>query len=318
MAVSHLRYREESSLSYSDVDIYFDHLQNSIQLWVTPHLQTLFRNEIKYMRHQHIAIANRMTGKDLIRYFILIYWILFWLLNFIDKIIGGAHFLFVGKDRFAQIERFFNSLGFDNPIMANIALIITAALEIFAFVFFSGALYHCVKKNIDAIRSWFFIGIILTLTTFTFFSIGDQIFGDHFELLEHTLFWFIALLSWILFTRIDKMPLIDNLSVGKRPFFLSLASVVVITIITAFSIFWHNHTSFIERTQAIPAVQITDNIYKIKFPFLSGSKAFENSIAKFKKDHPNLSINYIYTTPIPLRLAESDGLIIYIQTDSIK
>lgn len=270
------------------------------------------------MENKNLVGNNRIIGKDLVRYFILIYWILFWLLNIIDKIIGGAHFLFVGKDRFAQMERFFDSIGLDNPIIANIALIITAGLEIFAFVFFAGALYHFKKKNIDSTRSWFFIGIVLTLTTFTYFSIGDQIFGDHFELLEHSLFWFITLLSWIIFIRIDKIQIFDNFSIAKKQFFVATALTIMITIITAFSIFRHNQTSFIERTQAVSAEKIDDNKFKIKFPFLAGSKAFENSIAKFKKDNPTLSINYIYTAPTPLRLAESDGLLIYIQTDSIK
>ncbi|MDZ4759256.1 MAG: hypothetical protein SGJ10_14105 [Bacteroidota bacterium] len=270
------------------------------------------------MENKNLVINNRIIGKDLVRYFILLYWILFWLLNVIDKIIGGAHFLFVGKDRFAQVERFFDSLGLGNPIIANVALIITAGLEIFALVFFSGALYHFIKKNIDSARSWFFIGIVLTLTTFTYFSLGDQVFGDHFELLEHGLFWFITLLSWIIFIRIDKIQIFDNFSIGKKQFFVSAVFTIVITATTTFAIFWHNHSSFIERTQAVDAIKITENKYKIKFPFLAGSKAFENSIAKFKEDNPSLSINYIYTAPTPLRLAESDGLIIYIQTDSIK
>ncbi len=268
------------------------------------------------MENKISVSSNKIIGKDLIRYFILIYWILFWLFNVVDKIIGGAHFLFVGKDRFAQIERFFDSLGLGDPIITNIALIITAGLEIFAFVFFSGALYHFIKKNTDAARSWFFTGIALTLTTFTYFSIGDHIFGDHFELLEHGLFWFIALLSWIIFIRIDKIQIFDDFSIGKKQFFVSTVLTVVITAITAFAIFWHNYTSFKERTQAVQAVKVTENKYKIKFPFLAGSKAFENSLAKFKADNPSLSINYIYTAPAPLRLAESDGLIIYIQTES--
>ena len=78
------------------------------------------------------------------------------------------------------MQRFFDSIGLDNPIVADIALIITAALEIFALVFFTGALLHFKRKNMDATRSWFFIGIVFTLLTFTYFSIGDQIFGDHF------------------------------------------------------------------------------------------------------------------------------------------
>lgn len=261
---------------------------------------------------------NSIKGKDLVRYLILTYWILFWLLNFIDKIIGGAHFLFVGKDRYAQVERFFDSLGLGNPIITNAALIITAGLEIFAFVFFTGALYHFIKKNIDATRSWFFAGISFTLIVFTYFSIGDQIFGDHSELLEHGIFWLITILSWIIFIRIDKIQLFDNFSIGKKQFSISAIFAILIIAVTGFSIFWHNHTSFIERTQAITAERIDDNKYKIQFPFLAGSTAFENSVAKFKKDNPALSINYIYTAPTPLRLGESDGLIIYIQTEAKK
>ena len=270
------------------------------------------------MESKYLNSGSRIIGKDLVRYFILIYWILFWLFNVVDKIIGGAHFLFVGKDRFAQVERFFDSIGLGNPLIANIALIITAGLEIFAFVFFCGALYHFLKKNMESARSWFFIGIVFTLITFMYFSIGDQIFGDHFELLEHALFWFITLLSWIVFIHIDKIQLFDHFSIGKKQFVVSSVFAMVIVAITSFAIFWHNHTSFIERTRAVEAVQLTDNKYKIKFPFLAGSKAFENSIAKFKEDNPALSINYIYTAPTPLRLAESDGLIIYIQTESKK
>ncbi len=267
------------------------------------------------MENKNSDFTNRIIGKDLIRYFILIYWALFWLLNIVDKVIGGAHFLFVGKDRFAQIERFFDSLGLGEPIIANIALVITAGLETFAFVFFAGALYHFAKKNLDATRSWFFIGIALTLITYTYFSVGDQVFGDHFELLEHGLFWFIGLLSWIIFIRVDKIQLFDNFSIGRKQFIVSSIVVLAITAVTTFSIFWHNHTSFVERTQAVSAEKIADNKYKIKFPFLAGSKAFENSIAKFKTDNPTEKITYIYTAPAQLRLGESDGLIIYIQTE---
>jgi hypothetical protein len=270
------------------------------------------------MENKRLVGSNRIIGKDLVRYFILLYWILFWLLNVIDKMIGGAHFLFVGKDRFAQMERFFDSIGLDNPIIANIALMITSGLEIFALVFFSGALYHFKKKDTDSTRSWFFIGVALTLTTFTYFSIGDQIFGDHFELLEHSLFWFITLLSWIVFIRIDKIQLFESFSIGKRQFMVATIVAMVITSVAAFSIVHHNQTSFVERTQVVDAEKIDDNKFKITFPFLAGSTAFENSIEKFKKDNPTLSINYIYTAPSPLRLAHSDGLIIYIQTDSLR
>lgn len=266
------------------------------------------------MNNTSIAQSNRIIWKDLIKYFILSYWILFWLFNIMDKIIGGAHFLFVGKDRFAQVQRFFDSIGLGDPLIANIALIITVGLEAFALVFFCGALFYLIRKNIASSLSWFFIGITLTLITFTYFSIGDQVFGDHFELLEHGLFWFIGFLSWMVFIRIDKVQFFDNFSIGKKQFLISIITTACIAAFTIFSIFWHNSHFFFERTQPVDAVRVSENIFKIKFPFLAGSKAFENSLAKFKTDHPTEHITYIYTAPNQLRLAESDGLIIYFQT----
>jgi len=267
------------------------------------------------MENKDNDITKRITEKNPIKYLILIYWTLFWLLNIVDKLIGGAHFMFVGKDRFATFERFFDSLGLGEPIITNIALIITSGLEIFAFVFFSGALLHLIKKKIDTARSWFFVGIVLTLTIFTFFSIGDQIFGDHGELLEHGIYWFIAILSWIIFIHIGKIQIFDRFSIGKKQVLVGAFLTVALIAVTSVSIFRHNETSFIERTQAVDAIKIDSNKYEISFPFLAGSTAFENSIAKFKKDHPALSINYIYTVPSPMRLAKADGLIIYIQTN---
>ncbi|MBO6515065.1 MAG: hypothetical protein JJ975_00760 [Bacteroidia bacterium] len=239
-------------------------------------------------------------------------------MNVVDKLIGGAHFLFVGRDRFAQLHRFFDSLGLGSPNVANAALILTAALETFALIFFVGALIHFVRKNLESSSSWFFVGIALTLTTYIYFSIGDQVFGDHFELLEHALFWFIALLSWIIFIHIDKIQSFESFSIGKRQFLVSTVWVVAIGSATTFAVFRHNETSFIERTQAVEAEKITGNKYKIEFPFLAGSTAFENSIEKFKEDNPNLNISYIYTAPKPLRLGQSDGLIIYIQTEDAR
>lgn len=235
-------------------------------------------------------------------------------MNVVDKIIGGAHLFFVGRDRFAQVERFFDSIGLENPLYANIALVITAALEVFALVFFIGALYHLITKNAEATRSWFLTGICFTLATFTFFSIGDQVFGDHFELLEHGLFWFIALLSWVVFTQIDKIPFPDTAGIPKQQRNIFLAVTILLATVTTASIFYHNHTSFVQRTQAVAAEKITEDTYKIQFPFLAGSTAFEKSVEKFLGENPSLLIDNIYTAPNPLRLGKSDGLIIYIQT----
>ena len=144
------------------------------------------------------------STSQLIRYSILVYWSLFWLLNIIDKMIGGSLFLWVGRDRFAQFQKFFASAGLESPFIADFALVIAAGLEVFAFVFFTGALIHFFRKNIESSRSWFFMGTCFTLITFTIFSIGDHVFGDRFELLEHTLFWFLSLFTWLVFMRLGS------------------------------------------------------------------------------------------------------------------
>ena len=260
-------------------------------------------------------IDKDISRSQLIRYSILIYWSLFWLLNIIDKIIGGSHFLWVGRDRFAQFQKFFASAGLESPFIADFALSVAAALEGFAFVFFIGALFKLFKNKVEDCRSWFFIGISLTLATFTIFSIGDHIFGDRFELLEHTLFWFLTLFSWVVFNKLELKSDEQAKVKDKRQFIGAAIVAMVLISITSLSIFNYNTDFFSRRTDALAAEQIGEDIYKVSFPFLGGSTVFEKSIRKFKTEHPSKMINHIYTVPKPLRLKKADGLIFYIVTE---
>ena len=142
------------------------------------------------------------TQERLVRGVILLFWTCFWLFNVVDKAIGGSTFLWVGRDRFAQFQKYFASAGLESPLIADAALYVAAALEVFALVFFAGALWNFAARRMSEARSWCFIGIVVTLATFTFFSIGDHLFGDRFELLEHTLFWFVTLASWGVYVRL--------------------------------------------------------------------------------------------------------------------
>ena len=256
-----------------------------------------------------------LATHQIVRYAILMFWSIFWLFNLLDKIIGGAHFLWVGRDRFAQFQKYFASTGLDSPHIANAGLAVAGALEAFAFVFFAGALLHEFRKNREATRHWFFIGTLLTMTTFTFFSIGDHWFGDRFELLEHTLFWFLSLSSWVVFIRLNPAPA-GRASALPRSQVLT-ASIVggALILITASAIFSHNTTDFYRRSAAITAEPVGDNIYKVAFPFLGGSSVFENSMALFMEEHPDKAIHHIYTVPNPLRLKKADALIFYIITE---
>jgi hypothetical protein len=252
---------------------------------------------------------------QLVRYAILFYWSIFWLFNIVDKFIGGSLFLWVGRDRFAQFQRFFASAGLDSPLIADAALIIAAGLEVFAFVFFTGALFHFLRKKEDIARSWFFVGIIFTLITFTIFSIGDHVFGDRFELLEHTLFWFLTLFSWIAFIRLNNKNRTEEIVFEKKQLIITSLVAIMLVSLTSVSIFSYNTNHFSRRIDALQSEKVGENIYKVSFPFLGGSTVFEKSIAKFKTEHPSKSINHIYTVPNKLRLKKADGLIFYILTD---
>ena len=258
---------------------------------------------------------NKVNSNELFKYAILVYWSIFWLFNIIDKLIGGSLFLWVGRDRFAQFQKFFASAGLESPIIANIALVVAAGLEIFAFVFFTGALIYYFRKNRESSRSWFFLGICLTLATFTIFSIGDHIFGDRFELLEHTLFWFLTLFTWVAFIRLDRNQPNENSFINKKQLLIASIFSLVLVITTSTSIFSYNTNHFSRRTDALRAEKVGENTYKVSFPFLGGSTVFEKSIDKFKKENPKKKINHIYTVPNPLRLKKADGLIFYILTE---
>ena len=253
---------------------------------------------------------------QLVRYAILMYWSIFWLFNLLDKIIGGAHFLWVGRDRFAQFQKYFASTGLDSPHIANAALAVAGALEAFAFVFFAGALIHELQKNRETARKWCFVGTLLTLATFTFFSLGDHWFGDRFELLEHTLFWFISLASYLVFIHLKETGMEEQSGNWPRRQVVTTAAVsAILMILTSTAIFQHNTTDFRLRTEPITAQEVGDNIYKVAFPFLGGSTVFEQSLAQFKESHPDKAIQHIYTVPKPLRLKKADALIFYIITE---
>ena len=71
---------------------------------------------------------------------ILGYWSLFWLLNVVDKFIGGSTYLFAGRDRAAQLFGYFESIGVTNPWVLQGSLVIITVLEIIAFLYVCGAL----------------------------------------------------------------------------------------------------------------------------------------------------------------------------------
>lgn len=140
----------------------------------------------------------------ILRISIALFWWLFWLLNVVDKFIGGSTFLWVGKDRAAQFLKYFSSIGIEHPLVAHGVLMFVTILQITALLFMTAALWHLVfggGRKIAQAHSMFFLGIIFSLLIFTFFAAGDQVFGDRVELLEHSIYWGVLLISWFGFSR---------------------------------------------------------------------------------------------------------------------
>jgi hypothetical protein len=259
-----------------------------------------------------------MKEKNIIRYIILIYWVFFTGLTVVDKIIPDVYPYWVGADFYTLFVKFFASLGLTDPIFATIALAGVAALEILAFVCYLFALINQYKAKDKNSEQWFYRGVGLSVLTFSFFSIGDQVFGDRNNLLEHGIFWIILIVSWAVYKystqmeeRIVKVPL-------TKDFKIALSIGILLTLITTYSLFNFSNDTFIYKTQPVQGEEVVDGIYKFDFPFLGDKFVMENTIKTFEEKHPELKINYIYTGPDELNTKKKTHILLYIFTEPQK
>ncbi len=256
-----------------------------------------------------------MKEKSLIRYFILLYWIFFEALTVIDKIIPDVYPLWVGADFYTLFVKLFASLGITNPIVATIALAGVSALEIIVLIFYLLSLYNLYKAKNTVSEHWFYRGALLSMLLFSFFSIGDQVFGDRSNLLEHGIFWVLLLVSLVIY----KYNSQNNETTLKFSFTkdMKLAFIVGIflTLITAYSILDFSKSTYSFKTQAVKGVEVVQNVYKFNFPFLADKLVWEKTIKTFEENHPKLKINYIYTAPGELNTKKKTHMLLYVFTE---
>ena len=137
----------------------------------------------------------------LIRLGILVFWTLFWFFSSLDKVLDEEMFLWVGRNRFTQFIEYFSSIGIENEAVAIVFLGSIFIAEVLAFVLLGVAFAALLKKDLDKTRIYCFWGTFVGLVIFSFFAIGDQLFGDHHELLEHTTYWIALIISWRVFVQ---------------------------------------------------------------------------------------------------------------------
>ncbi|MCH8844764.1 MAG: hypothetical protein IID61_17515 [SAR324 cluster bacterium] len=158
------------------------------------------------LRNQRMAVFSLSSAHEnkIICLGIIVFWWLFWLFNVIDKFIGGKTFLWAGKDRYAQLVAYFSLIGVDNSVVIFASLFITTLLEVLALLFATFALAYCIAGNKKIAHGALFLTILTSLAIFSLFAIGDQVFGDRFELMEHTLYWIAFVFSWFLYTQHER------------------------------------------------------------------------------------------------------------------
>ena len=130
------------------------------------------------------------------RFSIIVFWTLFWFFNVVDKFIGSSTFLWVGKNRLSQFIEYFSSIGIENQNVAFGFLAFVTIAEIVTLTLLVVALWYLIRMNNRKAYIFFFWGTLAGLAIFSFFTIGDQIFGDRRELLEHTTYWIAIIISW--------------------------------------------------------------------------------------------------------------------------
>lgn len=258
---------------------------------------------------------NHHEGR-IIKFGIVIFWTMFWLFNVVDKFIGGSIFLFVGKDRFAQVAKFFFSLGVENPIIPLGALAIGTILEIAAFVLLAGALWALLRRNDERARTLFFWGTFAGLALFSFFAIGDQIFGDRFELLEHTLFWIAIVISWgayIYFPR-EELPSRSLGALSSKKLLGITFIILLISLAAVFTMATSSLREFSETPRVVQPKELGQGVYSFELPFLSKRNVWENSLTEFINKHPELRITAIQTIPSELK-STADNVVIFVITE---
>lgn len=259
-----------------------------------------------------------MKENKIIRYFIVIYWTFFGALSVIDKIIPDVYPFWVGVDFYTLFVKFFASLGLSDPMFATIALVGISTLEIIVLVLFSFSLFNLYKGKENLSEQWFYRGIAFYVLLFSLFSIGDQVFGDRSNLLEHGIFLIMLIVSWVVFKyntlieeRVTKFSFSKDIIIG-------LLVGVFLTIITSYSIVDFSKSTFSNKNQPVEGKEVVQDVYKFDFPFLSDKFVLENTIKAFEEKHPELKINYVYTGPSELNTKKKTHMLLYVFTEQKK
>lgn len=201
-------------------------------------------------------------------------------------------------------------------MFATLALSFVALIETIVFVLLLMSLISLSKGKDKVSEKYFYRAIVLAIMLFTFFTIGDQAFGDRANLLEHSIFAISLLVSWVVF-KYNSLSEEKTIKLSfSKDVKIALFSGLILIIITSYSIFDFSKRTFPNKIKAVEGKEVVDNVYKFDFPFLADKITMENTIKTFKKEHPELKINYIYTSPDELHTKKKTHFLLYVFTEN--
>lgn len=256
-----------------------------------------------------------MRERTLIRLSILIYWTLFWGLSVIDKMIPAVQLNWVGKDFFTLFVKLFESLGIKDPFFATVALIIISSIEAIIFVFYLFSIINFAQRNIIAAEKWFSRAIFTSVVLFTLFSIGDNAFGDRFQLLEHGLLWMILIASWAVFKHIVAFHEESLIYKSAKSMKALLLIGFALSILTSISIIQFSNKTYANKQNPVSGKEVAAGVYKFDLPFLADREVMQKTVNQFKQQHQELEVSYIYTGPSELNSKKRTHVLLYLFTE---
>ena len=129
------------------------------------------------------------------------------------------------------------------------------------------------------------------------------------------LFWLILIASWLLFKYISDSDE-KSLSLGfTKDVKIAISIGVCFTVITSLSIIDFSDETYSNVDSPVRGKEVVDGVYKFDFPFLADKLVWEKTINKFKQDHPELRVNYIYTGPSELNSKKKTHMLLYVFTE---
>lgn len=142
-----------------------------------------------------------MNQKNHLSSLLIFYWLMFWLMNGLDKFYNRQSFsLFTwyGNDRNPKFTMYFDRIALSEE-WVNPVLYLVGVLEIAIAIFLAISLWFyktnfSKDKKLD--KKWFKIGMLWGGATFVGFTIIDVILGDRLELLEHSTYLILICVTY--------------------------------------------------------------------------------------------------------------------------